>query len=106
MKLASLNNVIATRTLTVLSEPGSAVEVLLGKPEPDAKDFYCPYQIKGAGTEKVRCVYGVDAFQALQLALSTLRVELEALNNDLGGTLRWECDDKGELGFPAFVGFP
>lgn len=48
----------------------------------------------------VRYVCGVDPFQALHLALSTLRVELEVLNKELGGKLRWECDDKGGLGFP------
>jgi hypothetical protein len=50
----------------------------------------------------VRFMCGVDPFQALHLALSTLRVELEVLNKELGGKLWWECDDTGGLGFPGF----
>jgi hypothetical protein len=61
------------------------------------------YQIKGAGDEKVRYACGVDLFQALHLALSTLAVELEVLNRGLGGKLRWECDETGTLGFPGFA---
>jgi hypothetical protein len=75
---------------------------LLGKPKqlPDHSDYYCSYQIKGAGDEKVRYSCGIDAFQALQLAIRTLGVELEVLNKDLGGKLEWEGDEKGWLGFP------
>jgi hypothetical protein len=105
VKLVTIGEVIATRTLTMLRDQGapSEVLVLLGKPQklPDHPDYYCPYQIKGAGDEKVRYVCGIDPFQALQLALSTLGVELEVLNKELGGRLRWECDASGGLGFPS-----
>lgn len=104
MKLDNVGDVIATRTLTLLRGHGApaTVLVLLGKPKqlPGHEDYYCPYQIKGAGSEKVRYAGGVDPFQALQLALSALGVELEVLNKELGGKLRWECGTKGGLGFP------
>jgi len=103
LKLENVGEVVATRTL-VLARDGDAavaVTVLLGKPQAEGGDYYCPYQIKGAGDEKVRCAYGVDAFQALQLALSILGVELEVLNKELGGRLRWECGDKNDFGFPS-----
>ena len=104
MKLETVGEVIATRELTVVenNSPSAAVAVLLGKPErlPDSLDYYCPYQIAGAGTQKVMYMCGVDAFQALQLALRTIAVELEVLNKDLGGKLQWDCGDKGGLGFP------
>jgi hypothetical protein len=104
MKLDNIGEVVASRTLVLLRDQGSPsnVYVLLGKPEqlPDHSDYYCPYQIKGAGDEKVRHACGVDPFQALQLALSTIGVELEVLNKELGGKLRWECGEKGGLGFP------
>jgi hypothetical protein len=93
MKLDTVDEVIAMRELTMADDntPSAAIAVLLGKPQrlPDSPGYYCPYQIKG-----------VDAFQALQLALRTIAVELEVLNKDRGGSLRWECDDKGGLGFP------
>jgi hypothetical protein len=105
LKLENIGEVIATRTLTLLrdQDASSEVLVLLGKPQklPDHSDCYCPYQIKGAGDEKVRYTCGIDPFQALQLALSILGVELEVLNKELGGRLRWECDDSGRLGFPS-----
>jgi hypothetical protein len=105
VKLENIGEVIATRSLTMLRDEGapSEVLVLLGKPQklPDHSDYYCPYQIKGAGDEKVRYMCGIDTFQALQLALSILGVELEVLNKELGGRLRWECDDSGGLGFPS-----
>lgn len=105
MKLDSVGEVIATRTLSLLEDEGppSEVFVLLGKPRqlPDHSDYYCPYQIKGAGVEKVMHTCGIDPFQALQLALSALGVELEVLNKRLGGKLRWDCGSEGDLGFPV-----
>ena len=105
MEIKDIGEVIAARTLTLYRDQGSHSEIvaLLGKPQklPDHSDYYCPYQIKGAGPEKIRYSCGVDAFQALQLALSTLGVEFEVLNRGLGGSLRWDCDDKGNLGFPT-----
>lgn len=105
MKLENIGEVIASRALALLQDQGapSEVLVLLGKPQklPDHSDYYCPYQIKGAGDEKVRYVCGIDPFQALQLAFSTVGVELEVLNKELGGRLRWECDPAGGLGFSS-----
>jgi hypothetical protein len=110
MKLESVGEVIATRTLMLLRDQGAASEVvvLLGKPLqlPGHQDYYCPYQVKGAGDEKTRHACGVDPFQALHLTLSALAVELEVLNKVVGGKLRWDCDDKGGLGFPDFAAFP
>ncbi len=105
MKLESVGEIIATRTLVLLREekPPLEVTVLLGKPQqlPDFPDYYCPYQIKGVGSGKVLCSCGVDPFQALELALSTLGSEVEILNTELGGKLRWDCGSNGDLGFPA-----
>src|SRR5690242_6077394 len=105
VNLDSVGEVIATRALKLHHDQKapSEVLVLLGKPQqlPDHEDYYCPYQIRGAGSGKVRYACGVDPFQALFLALSTLEVEVEALNKEVGGKLRWECGEKGGLGFPA-----
>jgi Domain of unknown function (DUF6968) len=110
LKLESVGELIATRTLMLHQDNGANAEinVLLGKPQqlPDHQDYFCPYQIKGTGDEKVRYSCGVDSFQALHPALSTLGVELEVLNNQFGGRLRWECDDVGGLGFPGFASYP
>jgi len=61
----------------------------------------CPYQILGTGDEKVRYAGGVDAVQALQLAMEKIGAELYfKLDRQLGGKLRWEAGQQGDLGFP------
>jgi hypothetical protein len=105
MKFDDVGEVIAVRKLSVLreGEPPMDVLALLGKPEqlPGLPDYYCPYQIKGAGSETVICVFGTDTFQALQLAIRSLAGDLDLLNKHLQGNLRWEGDEKGWLGFPS-----
>ena len=104
MKLDDVGEIIAIRKLSLLGDDGetSQVLVLLGMPKqsPGYPDYYCPYQFKGAGSEAVIYMCGIDAFQALQLAMRSLGSELDVLNGRLGGNLRWEGDEKGWLGFP------
>ena len=105
MKLTELGDIIADRKLSLKANNGDlerTVNVLLGRPQvfSDSSDYYCPYQIKGAGDEKIRHVGGVDAFQAIHLALQTLGAELQALNQKLDGKLHWDGDRDGSLGFP------
>lgn len=103
--LDNVGEVVASRSLMLLKDHAATSEVLvlLGKPEklPDHTDYFCPYQIRGAGSERIKYACGVDAFQALRLALIAIGTELEALNEELGGKLRWHCDEKGGLGFPT-----
>jgi hypothetical protein len=103
MKIQTISEMIATRSLQLgEGQESSEVLVLIGKPQklPDHSDFYCPYQVKGAGDEKIRYACGIDPLQALLLALSKLQVDLEVLNKDLGGKLRWEFDDNHGFGLP------
>ena len=68
-----LERVIAERRLTLVSDEGEARDVVvrIGKPErsPGHPDFCCECQILGLGDGKVMRIYGLDAFQALQLGL-------------------------------------
>jgi hypothetical protein len=50
----------------------------------------------------VKYLGGVDAFQALELALGLIAIELSALNKEHNGQLRWECGEHGDLGFPHY----
>jgi hypothetical protein len=64
-------DVIAERTLAATID-GSVLDVFVrfGKPIPYPKgDWACPYQIVGIGDEKVHSAFGIDAVQALQLAM-------------------------------------
>jgi hypothetical protein len=95
MKLNDVGVVVASRTFALNGE--EKVTVLIGKPEkfPDEDDYFCPYQIVGVGSERVRHAAGVDAVQALQLAMQMIGADLSASKQS--GKLTWLGDD--ELGF-------
>lgn len=100
MNAISLGSVIASRTLR-LGTGVDRVTVSIGapKPYPDGKDFFCPFRIEGLGDDQVKYVGGVDAVQALQLAMHRIGVELYASPH--AATLRWIDPDDPDLGFPV-----
>lgn len=105
MVLDSLGEIIAIREFGAID--GSAltqkVRVLIGKPEqfPEGPGYYCPFQISGAGSEDIKYAVGIDAVQALQLAMVMIGATLDFRNQELGGILQWEGSSKGDLGFPS-----
>jgi hypothetical protein len=102
MKLDSVGEIIASRKFWLLRQDvKTELVVVMGKPEAfqHGADYYCPYQILGFGRETVMAIAGIDAFQAIQLALGTIRVELEVIGRDSGGQILWEGDEAGYLGF-------
>ncbi len=105
MYLDSIEEIIAVRELYIGDEPTSArkVTVSIGKPQPfpDSQNYYCPFQIVGAGSENIKYAAGVDATQSLQLVMYILGTTLQFLNKGLNGALRWEGNSKGDLGFPT-----
>ena len=101
MREYELGPIVAERILTVEGTPSVQITVLMGAPRIGAEngDYVCPVQILGIGDEKVWGVYGVDAFQAMQLGLEIIGVELYVkLNRKLDGKIRW--NDQLDLGFP------
>jgi hypothetical protein len=76
LKLTSVGQVIATRELDIAD--GSKVLVTIGIPQPfpELTSFYCPYQIDGLGKRHVRYAGGVDAVQALELAMKCIATDL------------------------------
>jgi hypothetical protein len=84
MKLDSVGELMASRTLTIQGDgiATSEVTVLLGKPQRwrDQVDYFCPYQIKGAGDEKIRYTVGVDSFQAAGRTQSISKVRIRCRN--------------------------
>lgn len=103
MQLDDVGEAIATRVLHLHGE-GETREavVIIGKPRPfaDSSGYYCPFQIRGLGSEKVKWAAGVDAVQAIELVMKAIGAELHVLNELHNGRLRWEADDTGDLGFP------
>lgn len=81
-----LGRVVATRRFELHAEVDRVVELRIGTPKAMAQDAYCPVQLLGIGDERIKPVFGVDTFQALQLAFRYARVLLE----EHGDRIRWE----------------
>jgi hypothetical protein len=102
-----LGEVIAERELDLVAngKPSATVVVRIGKPirSPDPNlDWLCPLQIVGLEDEMVRAAFGVDAVQALILAMQMIHIELQARQRLTGQTLQWlEQSDLGFLPPPA-----
>jgi hypothetical protein len=102
-QLMSIGRPIAERTLCI-SGSDEAVYVRLGEPQPfpDGQDWYCPYEVITKQNKVVRFAAGVDALQALQLALKGISSQVFVLNRDLDHKLRWLGGT--ELGFVNYDG--
>jgi hypothetical protein len=93
-------NPIAVRRFTVAGEPDREVVLTIGKPRPDPKPggaWMCSVLIEGIPREQRPHVYGVDAIQALQLAFTYARHELDGS----GLSLTWlDPHAPGDIGLP------
>jgi hypothetical protein len=104
MNFDSLGEIIATRTLHLIDEHGHKrpVSVFIGKPEPAEDSGYkCCYQVIGLGGQETKLAHGSDSIQALQSAMILVGASLTSLNDEIGGTLSWNGDTAGNLGFPS-----
>ena len=100
MHLKDVGVQVATR---ILDLNGKEVAVMIGRPEkfPDGEDYYCPYQIVGMGGGQVRYAGGIDAVQALQLAIQMIGADLYSSQDARSGKLSWHAGSPGDLGFPV-----
>jgi hypothetical protein len=101
----ALGPVVGIRELREVGGARKVVTVRLGKPRKDPRgDWICPYQVNGLGRNGVQEAHGVDALQALQLALEGIRTALDRS----GKSLSWTGGEPGDTGFtrsvPAFFG--
>ena len=104
MDCDDIGEIIATRTLYFFDEGDNkrTVSVFVGKPQPspDSPGYHCPFQIIGIGSQKAQLARGTDSIHGLQSALILIAANLNHLNDELGGKLRWDGGSRGELGFP------
>ena len=104
MDFDTLGEIIANRRLYLIDEENvrRTVSVLVGKPQPSAESsrYFCPFQIIGIGSQNTHLAEGTDSVHALQSAMILIGVNLNHLNNELGGRLKWNGDESDELGFP------
>ena len=102
-----LGTVIASREL-VLAD-GGRVTVQIGAPFPPPDyegEYWCPYKISGLVSVRLRRVVGIDAIQALMLALQAIGTDLYSSEEYRAGRLSWfENDRSATLGFPVLEGF-
>ena len=89
MKIDRIETIIARRSLQ--TKGGREVQIIVGRPEhfPDEEDFYCPFSVNGLGDDRVRYAGGVDALQALILALKMLSVYVMTLEDVKQGDVQW-----------------
>jgi hypothetical protein len=75
-----LGRAIAVRRLRVPGHPARAVTVRIGTPRPlgGGWDWGCPVEISGLGAPRLCYIFGVDAFQALQLGLDYIAIRTAA----------------------------
>ena len=94
-----LGHVIARREYDL--DGCRAVVVLVGQPFPidDGVNYFCPYQIVGIGEGQIRRAGGVDAVQALCLALQAIATRLYASDEYKNRRLAW--NGMRNLGLPV-----
>ena len=103
MELHDVGQVLAERRYTLEGRPGPPKEVVvrIGVPQrsPDGGSHFCPFEIVGVGTPKVRYIFGEDPFQALKLTLKMVGSTLHDHRQHYGpGFYLYEAGD--DLGFP------
>lgn len=101
MNAIEIGTVIARRVLSLA--PNGEVVVVIGKPRPfpGGGDFFCPFKVEGLGSQRITRAGGVDAVQALELALRMVGTVLYTSQEYKDGRLTWEGGENGSLGFPV-----
>jgi hypothetical protein len=88
-----MTEVIAVRRLSWQDDPDREVLVCVGQPAEDPGRegwFYCPIQTSGLGKDEFKtAIFGVDALQAIQLAVRFVGHRLADIDEKNGGRLRW-----------------
>ena len=80
---------------------GRTITIRLGTPQRDpqlGRDWFCPYSISGPAFSRTWRSFGVDAFQAIQLAMKSIETDVTAINRADDGSLRWDELEAGDFG--------
>lgn len=91
--VAAIGVVMLRRDLALLRDDGATSPVVVRFAPPvraaDTGDFFCAFQIAGVGDERVRLAWGVDAAQALLLAIQEAGLDLQGTPAAREGRLIW-----------------
>ena len=92
--------IIATRILRIMGDDDDVkVPIHIHMPVEDDRSWRCDYEICWPRKPRLSKAYGVDAVQALQLAMFAIGTELWANPWHHAGLLAW-FDEGSEYGFP------
>lgn len=80
-KINEIDIVVASREFEIRLEDGRTETYLVrvGMPyeRDDGFDWCCPYELGTASSRRLRCAFGIDSIQALELAMKIIKVEIE-----------------------------
>lgn len=95
------DSIIARREYELDGREGAVIFTIF-VPASDARgqDWCCRYRIEGLPSRPDRHAYGVDAVQALDLALKNAAMFLYATPEAREGRLTWLDQGRGKLGLP------
>ena len=96
-----VGKLIARRVYSSAVNAAAKIEVELFAPLPSPHrqdESMCSFRIISPESDEVKTTFGLDEFQALQLALRSIHVRLRILNEASGLQLRWIGDEHGDLG--------
>jgi hypothetical protein len=81
LKINEIDIVVASREMELRFEDGRTETYLVrvGMPyeRDDGFDWCCPYELGTPSNRRLRCAFGIDSIQALELAMKIIKVELE-----------------------------
>lgn len=86
---------VAARAMTVTRNGRTEeLHIEIGQPVQDVEtvagtDWRCPVRWREANTTRVHNAFGIDSFQALQQAMESIRLQLQALADEEGVRLHF-----------------
>ena len=98
-------DLIAVREFSLDGREG-AVRVELDRPikSPGHDDYCCSFRILGLGADLSSHACGIDAIQAIMLALTKIGVILHSSDEARSGRLAWPSAGSGDFGLPVTEG--
>lgn len=104
-----MENVQVLGKRTISDQNGEKVNISIYQPIVDEHgSFFCEFFLDGLSWNgKKRRTYGIDAIQAIYLALQSIGSDLQALQEDGSHNLSWIGEScVGDLGLPTIIFMP
>jgi hypothetical protein len=89
-----LGDVVVSRRLAVAGRPRRHLTIRFERPKRSGHDWVCWFELRGLGRRRLDRCYGVDAMQALTLAIEAARMHVERATIRVVGTF---ADSPGGL---------